>query len=192
MGHSFWMVLALASEPEAQIPWIWPSVHDNEIPDGLSLAFGMVCVSFSDNERFALQWQRLRKHWDVVGGIPIGRLRIPLDYYGRCANALYSARIKKDAELFLREATNYINRAAEILRMASHDRFHWSRYQSRILPAEPEVIAMIRAMSATSNSVFRVPMTKMAEVDEHGRRLIEIGEQLRKAARKPSYRKQRH
>jgi hypothetical protein len=191
MGHDFWMVLALASEPEAVIPPISLAAIENHFPSGLSLAFGMVCFSLSGEEQSVWHWEHLKKHWEGSAGIPIGRLRIPLDYYGRCAEGMRSARLKKDEEVFQKEAANYVNRAAEILRIASHDRFHWLRFQSAILPAEPEVIATIRAMSVISNSVFKKPITKMAQVDEHGQYLMAIGERLWKAARYPQRRKPR-
>jgi hypothetical protein len=189
-GQSFSLVLGLASEPETLLPWLWTSTIETQLSDGLSLAFGMVCLSFSDDERFDLHRERFREHFENERSIPIGRLGIPLDYYARCAHAMYFARTRRDAELLLTEATTYVNRASEVLRIASLDRFHWSRFQSRILPAEPEVIAMVRAMSVIFHDVFRLPMTKLAGIDDYGRHLIEIGEKIRKAARKPRYRKQ--
>jgi hypothetical protein len=122
--------------------------------------------------------ERLDDHWRHAGNSPIGRLGIPLDYYVRVAQAMRAARTRRDFDRFVVEAAAYVLRAAEVIRSASHDHFHWLRLQSTILPAEPEAVAMTTAMSMMAHAVFGRPMSEMANLDAHGMRLVEIGNEL--------------
>jgi hypothetical protein len=124
-------------------------------------------------------------HWRQVGNYPVGRLGVPLDYYARFAKAMHYAREKKDPGIFLAEAGNYVNRAAEVLSSASHDRFHWLKLESTIRPAEPEAVAMTTAMAIISHSMFNTSIREMPHLDEHGRLLVEVGDDMWRAAQRP-------
>jgi hypothetical protein len=181
--HSYWMVLALASASENEIATM-PSVIDGTLAPGpQTVAFAMVGNAMSDSDRQGVRAERLDTHWRHVGNVPIGRLGIPLDHYARCAQAMRVARAEKNIEYFLAEVANYVHRAAEVLRSASHDRFHWMQLQSTILPAEPEAVAMTTAMSMMSHQIFGIPISDMPDLDAHGRLLVETGDEMRNAAR---------
>jgi hypothetical protein len=95
-----------------------------------------------------------------------------------------AARNSRNIERFFAEAGNYVRRAAEVVRSASHDQFHWRRLQSTVLPAEPEAVAMTTAMSIMAHTAFRMPITEMSELDAHGRLLVDMGEKMRNAAQR--------
>ncbi len=181
MGHSYWLALALASVNEDEMARMPSVVEETRVPTAQTVAFALICNEVSSNHRNS-RYELLNTHWKHTGNVPIGRLGIPLDHYGRCANAMRAAREEKNIDRFLAEAGNYVHRAAEIVRTASHDRFHWRRLQSTILPAEPEAVAITTALSVISHEVFQMPITEMSNLDPYGRLLVEIGEKMRNAA----------
>jgi len=154
-----------------------------------TVAFAMICNEMYDAGRRGHRSERLVAHWRQAGNYPIGRLGIPLDYYVRCAQAMHDARAKKSVEGFLVEVATYVHRAAEVLRSASHDRFHWLRLESTVLPAEPEAVAMTTAMSTISRAIFGVPISEMPNLDSHGRLLVEIGDQMWQAGQRDDQRR---
>ncbi len=182
MGHSYWMVLALASASEDEIAAMPSAIDDTRDPSSQSVAFAMVGNAMADIDRQSARTERLNAEWGHAGNVPIGRLGIPLDHYARCAHAIRAAREEKNIERFFAEAGTFVQRAAEAIRSASHDRFHWLRLQSTILPAEPEAVAITTAMSMMSHSIFRTPITEIPNLDAHGRLLVEVGDEMRKAA----------
>jgi hypothetical protein len=185
LGHSYAMVLALASASVDDLPAMLSAIDETPSPSPQTIALAMVANEVSDSEIRDERAERLNKNWRHAGNVPIGRLGIPLDHYGRCARAMRDARRDKNVERLLGEGANYVHRAAEVLRSASHDRFNWLRLRSSILPAEPEAVAMTTAMSMMSHSLFRMPITKMPNLDSHGRLLVEVGDEMRKAAGGP-------
>ena len=186
LGHGYAMVLALASANTKDIPKMLSVIGEESAPSAQAVAFAMVANEVSDDDRRGARAERLNEYWRHVGNVPVGRLGIPLDHYGRCAQAMHTARGRKNIEGFFAETANYVHRAAEVLRGASHDRFHWLQLRSAILPAEPEAVAMTTAMSMMSYSIFSTPISKMPNLDAHGRLLVEIGDEMRKAASSPS------
>jgi hypothetical protein len=94
------------------------------------------------------------------------------------------ARETKSIVTFVTEVSNYIARATEVIRTASHDRFHWARLDSTILPAEPEAVAMTAAMWISSRSTLRDWLGSRTDLDEHGRMLFQIGEGLAEIGRR--------
>jgi hypothetical protein len=184
MGHSYWMVLALASGSRNDIFRIPSAFDEMSAPTPQAIAFAMVAEAMGNSERQSKREERLNTAWRHVGNAPVGRLGIPLDHYGRCAEAMRAARNSRNIERFFTEAGNYVRRAAEIVRTASHDQFHWRRLQSTVLPAEPEAVAMTTAMSIMAHAAFRMPITEMSELDAHGRLLVDMGEQMRNAAQR--------
>jgi hypothetical protein len=185
IGHAYWMVLALASGARDEIFETADVVDETPISNPQAIAFAMVANEVRDDRRRSARSEHLDAEWRHAGNIPVGRLGIPLDHYGRCAQAMRQARSRKNVERFVSDAANYVHRAAEVLRTASHDRFHWKQLHSSILPAEPEAIAMTTAMSMMSHDVFGMPLNEMREMpdlDSHGRLLVDIGEQMRDAA----------
>ncbi len=183
MNHSYWMVLALASASANEIATMPSAIDETPALSPQTVAFGMVGNEMSDADGRGTREERLDAHWHHAGNIPIGRLGIPLDHYARCAHAIRAARREKNIEHFFAEAANYVQRAAEIVRSASHDRFHWRLLQSTVLPAEPEAVAVTTAMSMMSHSMFQRSISDMPNLDAHGRLLVEVGEEMRGAAR---------
>lgn len=182
MGHDYWVVLALAT---ANSNWTIPvlsAVDEMHAPSPQTVAFAMVCNQMYDDLGSGARAERLDSRWREIGNYPIGRLGIPLDHYARCAQAMRTAREKGNAERFFSEAANYVHRAAEVLRSASHDRFHWLRLESTILPAEPEAVAITTAMSVVSHTLFKTPISKVPNLDAHGRLLVEVGDEMRSVA----------
>jgi hypothetical protein len=182
MRHDYWIVLALASANDNEITPALYAVDETPAPNPQMVAFAMVCNEMYDADHNGSRAERLNSHWREIGNYPIGRLGIPLDYYARCAQAMRAARAKKSVENFFAEVANYVHRAAEVIRNASHDRFHWLRLESTILPAEPEAVAITTAMSVVSHTIFDIPISEVANLDAHGRRLVEIGDEMRGAA----------
>jgi hypothetical protein len=182
MGHSYWMPLAMASGGTGQISEALFSVAESNNPTPLSVAFAMVGGEMSERIEGEDVTERLGRQWRHVGNVPVGRLGIPLDYYGRLATAMRAARMRENRQFFLAEASQFVNRAAEVLRSASHDRFHWRQLQSPILPGEPEAVAMATAMSIVSHRIFGIPITEISQTDSHGRLLLEIAEEMRAVA----------
>jgi hypothetical protein len=179
LNHGYAMVLALASATSDEISITLSSMNGSSPPSPQTVAFCLVANELSDSETQGVE--RLVHQWRHFGNVPIGRLGIPLDYYGRCALAMRAARQNESVEGFLAQASDYVRRAAEVLNTASHDQFHWLALRSSILPAEPEAVAMTVAMSIVSHSLFGIPISQMPNLDEHGRLLAEIGDDLRKA-----------
>jgi len=189
MRHGYWIVLALASASENEIAPVLSTVDEIRAPSPQTVAFAMICNEMYDAGRRGQRSERLVAHWRQAGNYPIGRLGIPLDYYVRCAQAMHDARAKKSVEGFLVEVATYVHRAAEVLRSASHDRFHWLRLESTVLPAEPEAVAMTTAMSTISRAMFGVPISEMLNLDSHGRLLVEIGDQMWQAGQRDDQRR---
>jgi hypothetical protein len=181
-GHSYAMVLALASASRNEIPAMVSAIEAASAPNPQAVAFAMVANEVTGDDRPARRIESLDVHWRHVGNMPVGRLSIPLDHYGVCAQAMRAAHRDEDIERFFAAATDYVQRAAEVIRSASHDRYHWLQLRSAILPAEPEAVAMTTAMSMTSHSVFKMPISEMANLDVHGRLLVELGDEMRNAA----------
>ena len=184
IDHSYWMVVALASGGGRDVRSMPSAIDEMSAPSPQAIAFAMVGNEMTNNERGGKREERLNSEWRHVGNVPVGRLGIPLDHYGRCAQAMRAARSSKDIDRFFTEAGNYVRRAAEVVRSASHDRFHWLRLQSTILPAEPEAVAMTTAMSTMAHTAFDIPITEIPELDAYGRLLVDIGEQMRNAAQR--------
>ena len=183
MGHSFWVVLALASANAREIAAIreWVDEH-REFPH-VAVAFGMVADAVADRDSQGARSERLEAQWRHVGNVPVGRLGIPLDNYAQCARAMRALRYEPNPEFFLRAVTDYVGRAAEVRRTASHDTFHWKRLMSTVLPAEPEAVAMTTAMSAMSRATFERPLSEFVpDLDSHARVLVEVGDEMRAAA----------
>jgi hypothetical protein len=179
MEHDYWAVLALASMSFEDMEAVLSAIDEMSEPGPQIVAFGMVCNAISHDDRYESRAERLNKHRRRVGDFPVGRLGISLEQYARCAEAFHAAREKKDGrERLLREGSTYVRRASEVLRGASHDRFHWLRLQSTILPAEPEAVAMTTAMSMLSHSMFGISMADVPDLDEHGQLLVEVGEAM--------------
>jgi hypothetical protein len=181
LGHSYAMVLALASGGRREIPEMLSEIDEAPAVNPQAVAFAMVANEVSRGERNGARGERLAAQWHYAGNVPIGRLGIPLDHYARCAQAMHLARPKKGRERFFAEAANYVRRAAEVLRSASHDRFHWFQLRSAIMPAEPEAVAMTTSMSEMSHSMFGIPISQMPHLDPQGRLLVTIGENMRQA-----------
>src|ERR1019366_1130588 len=182
MGHSYWVPLAMASGTVDQIKDEIFSVAESHNPTPLAVAFAMVGGEMSEGIKSEDVTERLGRQWRHIGNVPVGRLGIPLDYYGRCASAMRLARTTENRQVFFAEAGQYVNRVAEVLRSASHDQFHWRQLRSAILPGEPEAVAMTTAMSIMSHQVFRSPITEISQTDSHGRLILEIAEEMRAAA----------
>ncbi|HEX9198735.1 MAG TPA: hypothetical protein VF865_04205 [Acidobacteriaceae bacterium] len=183
MNHSYWIVLALASGSANEIAAMSSVTDETSALSPQVVAFAMVGNEMSEADLRGARAERLNAHWHHAGNIPIGRLGIPLDHYARCAQAIRAARDKKNVEHFFAEAANYVQRAAEIVRSASHDRFHWRSLQSTVLPAEPEAVAITTAMSMMSHAMFQRSISDMPNLDAHGRLLVEVGEGMQGAAR---------
>lgn len=183
MGHSFWIVLALASGDARELAAIprWVDEH-GELPH-VAVAFGMVAAAVVDRDGESDRSERLEAQWRHVGNVPVGRLRIPLDNYAVCARAMRALRHEPNRDSFLGAVMDYIGRAAEVRRAASHDTFHWNRLMSTVLPAEPEAVAMITAMSTMSRATFQRPLRELVpDLESHARILVEVGDQMRGAA----------
>ncbi|MES1240849.1 MAG: hypothetical protein ABUT39_04460 [Acidobacteriota bacterium] len=176
-GHSYWMILALASLNDRDIAEIPSFMEETKAPSPQAVAFSLVGTELANADHR----ERLAEHWRHAGNPPVGRLGVPLDYYGRCAWAMHAARTEKNSELFFAAGASYVHRAAEVIRSASHDRYHWQRLQSAVLPAEPEAVAMTAAMSSMSQSLFGASIREIPNLDAHGRLLVDIGEDLRRA-----------
>jgi hypothetical protein len=185
LGHSYAMVLALAAAAGEEIPLMLSVVDEMPAPSPQAVAFAMVANEVANADGRRQRAELLDRQWRHIGNMPIGRLGIPLDHYARCAHAMRAARRDQNIEIFRAEAANYVIRAAEVVRSASHDRFHWSQLQSTILPAEPEAIAMTCAMSMMSHSMFKTSITDLPDLDTHGHLLVEVGDQIRNAAMGP-------
>jgi hypothetical protein len=185
-GHGYGMVLALASASANNIAGMLSALSETPDPTPQTIAFAMVANEVSDSDLRAGRAERLNADWRHAGNVPIGRLGIPLDHYARCAQAMHAARGDKSVERFFSKAADFVHRAAEVLRSASHDRFHWAQLRSTILPAEPEAVAMTAAMSMMSHSMFSTPISKMPNLDRYGRLLVELGDEMRNAAGGPT------
>lgn len=184
LGHTYWMVLALLSGSETEMVQIFASIDEPPAPPGAqAVAFAMVGNELAGEDRNGWRRERLDTHWRHLGNLPVARLGIPLDHYARVAGAIRVARAERDMDRFFAETGAYVRRAAEVLHSASHDQFHWQRLLSTALPAEPEAVAMTRAMSMVSHELFETPLSAMGELDAHGRRLVEIGDEMWDAAR---------
>jgi hypothetical protein len=184
LGHEYWVVLALAASNGNDFAPALSAIDEMLSPNPQTIAFAMVWNELHPTERRDLRAKHLFLRWRETGNYPIGRLGIPLDYYGQLAQGIHFARQEKNPDLFFFAAADYLRRAAEVIRTASHDRFHWLRLESTILPAEPEAVAITTAMSIVSHAMFRVPISQMPNLDMHARLLVDIGEEMRDAARR--------
>jgi hypothetical protein len=182
MGHMYWIVLALAGADRDGIAGIPSAVDPKHTYESQSIAFAMVGNEIAESNSGDSVRDGLKAQWRHLGNVPVGRLGIPLDYYGRCAEAIYLARRERNSRRFIVESTNYLSRAAEVVRRASHDRFHWLRLQSAILPAEPEAVAMTATISMISQAIFDRAFDDMVDLDYHSRLLVQVGGDLWKAA----------
>ena len=178
LGHDYWVVLAPLTSDVDGIALMLSAVDEFSELTPQTVAFSMIFNETYVTDGRNARRERLIGYWRHVGNLPIGRLGIPLDYYGRCAQAMHRTREQKDVRAFLFEARNFVLRVAEVLRTASHDRFHWLRLQSTVLPAEPEAVAMATAMSRMSHSMFKMPISEIPELDQHGRLLVELGDDM--------------
>jgi tetratricopeptide (TPR) repeat protein len=181
MGHSYWLVLALICMNGDDFAEALSAVDKLPARDPQMIAFAMVGNEMYGDDRRGRRMERLVANWRHVGNYPVGRLRIPLDYYGRCAEAMRDAGRQENAGAFFEGAANYIHRAAEVLQSASHDQFHWLRLESSILPAEPEAIAMATALSTVSRTMFDTPLGETSRFDQHGQLLVAVGEEIYRA-----------
>jgi hypothetical protein len=191
IGHGYWIVVALASGNQELIAEVLYMIDEERSPSPDRIAFAMVANEMSGGDGRGRRMDTLRAHWEHAGNAPIGRLGIPLDHYARCAEAMREARSDRSARSFFTEGANYIHRAAEVIRTASHDKFHWSNFQSTILPAEPEAVAMTSAMSRLSHDMFKTPITEISNLDSHGRLLAQVGEAMRTASFGPEHGRRR-
>jgi hypothetical protein len=182
MGHSYWMVLALAAASADEIGGMASVIGGMPMATPQSIAFSMVGTALAHTEDDDARMKWLDAEWHHAGNGPVGRLGIPLDHYGNCARAMVAARRTERIDSFLTAGAAYVHRAAEVIRSASHDTFHWLRLQSSILPAEPEAVAMTTALSMMSYSIFRVPISELSNLDSHGQLLVKIGDNMRDAA----------
>jgi hypothetical protein len=185
LGHSYWIVLTLASGSRRELPSILRTVDEAPPLDPQGTAFALIANELqnnnNDDDRHELRAEHLRGIWRHFGDVPIGRLGIPLDFYAHCASAMRVARLEKNSGQFVAALTAYMGRASEVIRAARHDRFHWDRMISTLLPAEPEAIAMTTAMSEVSHSVFEKRLVELNGFGEDGARLAEIGDKMQDA-----------
>ncbi len=194
MGHSYWMVPAIIGGIRSGLE---DPAKTNEQALDLTpqrVAFELIANEMPNVER--RDPERVDAEWRHLGNVPVGRLGIPLDHYGRCAHAMRMARQhsqvnKPDSEAnrwrnrFFREGANYINRASEVIRAAKHDRYHWQSLRSSILPAEPEAVAMATAMSSISYSVLGTGVTEMPGIEEvSGRLILQVGDDMWRVSRR--------
>lgn len=182
LGHSYSIVLALASGARREVQVTNETFDEAARSNVDAVAFAMVANELGEDDRTNARAERLAGDWRHAGNIPVGRMGIPLDLYGRCAQAMHQAKTQMNRERFSDDAARYVHRAAEVLRTASHDRYHWQRLHSAILPAEPEAVAMATAMSMMSHDAFGMPISEMLDLDEYGRQLVTLGDQMRGAA----------
>jgi hypothetical protein len=181
--HDYWMPLALAAGDVDAVAEATSGIEDATSLSPQAVAFGMVASAASRDRDASRRDESLTSAWQHIGNVPVGRLGVPLDDYGACARAMRATTRKKDFETFARAARQYLLRAAEVRRSASHDAFHWTRLQSNILPAEPEAIAMTTTMSIVAHDVFGASLEKIGDMDPHARILMDVGEDMRAAAR---------
>jgi hypothetical protein len=186
MGHSYWMVLALVSaNSDAIIEML--SEFDETTPAGpQNIGLAMIGNQIINSNRREARAEHLNAYWRETGNVPVGRLGIPLDYYVRCAEAIRTTRGGNNRRRFFAEAANYVNRATEVIRTASHDQFHWLRLRSTVLPAEPEAVAVTMALAMVSRESFELPISETPGLDVHGQLLVRIGDDMRKAASRDS------
>jgi|SRR5579864_395643 len=182
LGHNYWVVLAFISGRERQIDELSSVLAEMAPLSSQLTALALVANELSDAPQREARAERLDGIWRSTGNVPSGRLAIPLDYYGHWVRVIREARSEKDIRRFFAQSAELVNRATEVLRMASNDRFHWSRFQSGILPAEPEIIALTKAMSMISSSTFDTPILEMTNLDTQARLVVQIGDEMRKAA----------
>ena len=148
----------------------------------------MVGDAVAPNEIASARGERMNERWRHFGNVPVGRLGIPLDHYGECALAMREARAEREPRAFAVGMANYLRRASEVMRAASHDRYHWLRLQSAVLPAEPEAIAVTAAAAMLSHRWFDHSAADLSErmsleADRYGRMMLEIGDDLWRASR---------
>jgi hypothetical protein len=190
LQHPYWVVLAVASAGERDIDAVNGTMAEVFASTAHEIAFGMIASQIPGTRLHESADEHLMAQWRSAGNPPVGRLRIPLDYYGSCAQAMRVARERNDFGAFVTAAANFLHRASETIRTASHDRFHWHRLQSAVLPAEPEAVAMAAAMSMVSNELFQTRLTQLPDLDSGSQLLVRIGESMREAGRGRSERPQ--
>ena len=179
VGHDYWIVLELVSGRETDIDTMLSATDELREPSAQAIAFRMVANEISNTKLRGQRMEQLRAQWHHVGNRPVGRLGISLDHFARLAQAIRVARDNQDRDRFLAETANYINRAAEVIRTASHDEFHWRLLQSTVFSAEPEAVAMTKVMSITSHLLLQLPINELLNLDSQGRLLAQVGEELR-------------
>jgi len=178
MRHSYWMVAAMAAADGKMLRAAAREQQDHSEASPLEVAFGLVTEGMSGAD---FTGERLTGAWQTLGNVPVGRLGIPLNHYGNCRTAMLHAQAG-DREIFTRHARTYLERAAEVIRMARHDQYHWQRLQSSILPAEPEAVAVTSALSLTARRSLGMSLMEIGVEDRQSRTLIEVAESLSRAA----------
>src|SRR5262249_19348169 len=185
MGHDYWIVLETVAANWREISKLAPTISEISASRPELIGFAMVTNEAFESENREKRSERLNSLWQHAWNFPSGCLSISLNFYGRWAQGVRSARSEKNVNRFFAECAIYVERASEVLRLASHDRFHWTRLQSTILPAEPEAVAVTKTMSMLSHSLFWKTLIGISNLYEQGRFFVRIGEEMRKAAIEP-------
>jgi hypothetical protein len=180
LDHSYWMALALCSSDGKAMDLLAreiPAQADRPSLPTDALAFMIVAESVPRlGERMAGLREALGRHLRVHGNRPVGRLGVPLEEYLRCRDTLQRAS-SQDPGRFSTVVGAFMHRATEPVRLAMHDRFHWSRLRSSVLPVEPEALAV--AMTAVAVSLLaydQVP--RMPDLDPAAGRVMRVAERL--------------
>lgn len=192
LGHEYWMVLALASGDSNQMRTVSAAINSESTLTPLELGFGAVANQLVERRDSDGGDAYLTASWERLGNVPVGRLGIPLNVYMRCADTIRTTRAEQVSDdprgrtilldSFGRSCSDYFSRASEVIGLAAHDRFHWSRGLSTILPAEPEAVAMAVAMSAVAHDVFHTRLSRSLDIDWRSRLVMEVADSLREAA----------
>jgi hypothetical protein len=188
LRHDYWIPLAIASGSAAELARGPGALAEAGTLSPQAVAFGMLALEMpgvGDADAAGAASERLHAAWRATGSVPVGRLGLPLELYVRCAEAVRRVRLERDADRFVDDAAAYVRRAAEVLRSASHDRYHWTTLHSAILPAEPEAAAVAVLLAATTRESVDLPLGRVLrrDLDAHGRRLVEVGDELYEAGR---------
>lgn len=82
--------------------------------------------------------------------VPAGRFGLPLGLYLDFARSVEGDPKSREGGEVPAGARAYLQRVAEVTRVAMSDAYHWNRFQTGLLPVEPEPLAMclmlVRAM----------------------------------------------
>jgi hypothetical protein len=168
LDHEYWIVAALAAGPRQR--GAWPSRSQESLERSpQTVAFEMLwrATVSSDERTLPPELETAREHF---GNVPVGRLRIPLYVYGRCAEALR----ERDVHSMSVEAPGYVARAAEVIEAASRDHLHWQSLRTAILPAEPEAVATIASFARVARELHVSLPEMTSNLGEHARRLVAI------------------